>query len=81
MVNVVFLAVAVLCLLGAVLRQSSWRAAGRDGITPVLPALVSLGLACLFIAPATQAVVSAVVPGIGRLLSNGFTLGAGYGFL
>ncbi|MFP5071666.1 MAB_1171c family putative transporter [Pseudonocardia nantongensis] len=80
MVSAVFLLVAALCAGTCVPRQQSWRARGRDGVTPLLPALVALGCAFVVIAPATQQVASAVVPGVGRLLSNCCTLVAAYGF-
>ncbi|WP_060575586.1 MULTISPECIES: MAB_1171c family putative transporter [unclassified Pseudonocardia] len=80
MVSLVFLGVALLCFGTAVLRQRSWRARRGAGATPVLPALAALGCALVLIAPVTQELLSAVVPGAGRLSSNACTLIAAFAF-
>lgn len=48
---------------------------------PLIVIATALGLAFIFLAPATQAVESALVPSLGRLLSNVCTLVAAFGFL
>ncbi|MBC3192747.1 hypothetical protein H7X46_16910 [Pseudonocardia sp. C8] len=80
MVSLVFLLVALLCLVTGVLRQRSWRRRGGTGVHPVLPAVAGLGAALVLIAPVTQQLVGTVAPGAGRLLSNCCTLLAAFAF-
>ena len=49
--------------------------------TPLIVITISLGLAFIFLAPATQVLESALVPSLGRLLSNVCTLVAAFGWL
>ncbi|KAA2255219.1 hypothetical protein F0L68_28775 [Solihabitans fulvus] len=82
MVNALFYFVALVAfaLVGLVLRR---RQHGRRKPTqlPMVLILAALGAAFFFLAPASQAVESRIVPSLGRLLSNICTLVAAYGFL
>lgn len=49
--------------------------------TPLIVIAIALGLAFVFLAPATQALESALAPSLGRLLSNVCTLVAAFGCL
>jgi hypothetical protein len=49
--------------------------------TPLIVITIALGLAFIFLAPATQVLESALVPSLGRLLSNVCTLVAAFGWL
>lgn len=48
---------------------------------PLMVIALALGLALVFLAPVTQAIESALVPSLGRLLSNVCTLVAAFGWL
>jgi ABC-type multidrug transport system fused ATPase/permease subunit len=81
-VSALFLATGLLCFLIAGYRVLL-RARGRRKPTeiPLIVITIALGLAFVFLAPATQALESALVPSLGRLLSNVCALVAAFGWL
>jgi ABC-type multidrug transport system fused ATPase/permease subunit len=81
-VSALFLATGLLCFLIAGYRVLL-RARGRRKPTepPLIVITIALGLAFVFLAPATQAFESALVPSLGRLLSNVCALVAAFGWL
>src|SRR3977135_4030025 len=81
-VSALFLATGLLCFLIAGYRVLL-RARGRRKPTeiPLIVITIALGLAFVFLAPATQACESALVPSLGRLLSNVCALVAAFGWL
>jgi hypothetical protein len=81
-VSALFLSTGFLAFLIAGYR-GVLRARGRRKPTeiPLIVVTIALGLAFVFLAPATQALESALVPSLGRLLSNVCTLVAAFGWL
>jgi hypothetical protein len=80
MIDLLFFAVAGIALIVGVQRIARWRRR-TTGSGPIALQLVALALAFVFLAPATQAFASAVIPSLGRLLSNLCTLVAAFGFI
>lgn len=81
MIDLLFFAVAGIALTVGVQRIARWRRRRTTGSGPIALQLVALALAFVFLAPATQALVSGVIPSLGRLLSNVCTLVAAFGFI
>ncbi|MGH3823723.1 MAG: MAB_1171c family putative transporter [Pseudonocardiaceae bacterium] len=81
-VSVLFLSTGLVAFLIAGYR-GVLRARGRRKPTeiPLMVITIALGLAFVFLAPTTQALESALVPSLGRLLSNVCTLVAAFGCL
>jgi hypothetical protein len=81
-VSALFLATGALCFLVAGYR-GVFRARGRrkPTETPLMVITISSGLGLVFLAPPTQALESALLPSLGRLLSNVCALIAAFGWL
>ncbi|GGM61100.1 hypothetical protein GCM10012275_35210 [Longimycelium tulufanense] len=82
MVDLLFLAVALVAYALAVLLMTSGRRGRRKPThRPMTVILVALGSAFVFLAPGSQEVLSRILPSLGRLLSNVCTLVAAFSFL
>ncbi|MGE0170932.1 MAB_1171c family putative transporter [Nocardioides sp.] len=79
MIDLLFYSVAALAAATAVQRVIRARKTGQSAPS-VLP-LAALACALVFISSATQAVVSLLIPSLGRLLSNLCTMLAAFGFV
>jgi hypothetical protein len=81
-VSALFLSTAFLAFLIAGYRGALY-ARGRRKPTeiPLMVTTIALGMAGVFLAPATQTLESAFVPSLGRLLSNVCMLVAAFGWL
>ena len=79
MIDLLFYSVAALAAATAVQRAMRARKTGQSAPS-VLP-LAALALALVFISSSTQAVLSLLIPSLGRLLSNLCTMLAAFGFV
>lgn len=78
MSNALFLTVAGACFVAATYRAQSARWNWTPDIGALCLTLAALGAALATLAPAVQHFENLLVPNLGRLLSNSFTLGAAY---
>ncbi len=81
MISLLFFAVAGIAVFGALPRVIRWCRDRDGGSGAIVLQLVAVALACVFIAPASQALTNVIVPSLGRLLSNLCTLIGAFGLV